>query len=83
MYAYTKRPFQFVFLQLQIRRTIGWWFMAFCVGLYCVVYVIARAFWTAGAKEKAFKRQFVNYATEKLQSQVNVISAECSGQVHQ
>ena len=57
--------------------------MAFCVGLYCVVYVIARAFWTAGAKGKAFKRQFVNYATEKLQSQVNVISAECSGQVHQ
>ena len=83
MYAYAKRPFQFVFLQLQIWKTGGWWFMALCGGLYSGVHVIERVCWTNGAKEKAFKRQFVDYASEKLQAEVSVISAKCSGQVQQ
>ena len=84
MYAYTKRPFQFVFLQLQILqiwKTLGWWFMALCC--YSGIYVIERVQWTNCAKEKAFKRQFVDYASEKLRSEVSVISAKCSGQVRQ
>ena len=80
MYAYTRRPFQFVFLQSQ---TVGWWIMALCGGLYSGVYVIERARWTKGAREKAFKRQFVDYATEELQLVVGFISANCSTQVHQ
>ena len=41
--------------------------MALCGGLYSGVHVIERVCWTNGAKEKAFKRQFVDYASEKLQ----------------
>ena len=79
MYAYTRRPFQFVFLQSQIWETVGWWIMALCGG----VYVIERVRWTKGAREKAFKRQFVDYATKELQLVVSFISANCSTQVHQ
>ena len=84
MYAYTRRPFQFVFLQSQILETVGWCIMALCGGLYSYgVYVIERVRWTKGAREKAFKRQFVDYATEELQLVVSFISANCSTQVHQ
>ena len=83
MYAYTRRPFQFVFLQSQIWETVGWWIMALCGGLYSGVYVIESVRWTKGAREKAFKRQFVDYATEKLQLVVSFVSANCSTQVHQ
>ena len=79
MHAYTKRPFQFVFLQLQIWKIVGWWFMALFLGAYAIQW----ALWTDGAKEKAFKQQFVDHASEKLQSKVSVISAKCSGQVRQ
>ena len=57
--------------------------MALCGGLYSGVYVIERVRWTKGAREKAFKRQFVDYATEELQLVVSFISANCSTQVHQ
>ena len=57
--------------------------MALCGGLYIGVCVIVRVFWTDGAKERAFKRQFTDYASDKLQSNVNVISAKCSAQVKQ
>ena len=83
MYAYTRRPFQFVFLQSQISETVGWWIMALCGGLYSGVYVIERVRWTKGAREKASKRQFVDYATKELQLVVSFISANCSTQVHQ
>ena len=62
-------------------QTVGWKIIALCGGLYCGVYVIERAFWTNGAKEKAFKRQFVKHASEKLQSVVSFTSANCSTQV--
>ena len=79
MYAYTKRPFQFVFLLLQLWKIVGWWFTALCGG----VYVMERVCWTNCAKEEAFKRQFVDYASEKLQSEVSVMSVKCSGKVRQ
>ncbi|XP_066025138.1 mitofusin-2-like isoform X2 [Pocillopora verrucosa] len=66
-----------------IWKTVGWWFMALCGGLYIGVYVIERVFWTDGAKERAFKRQFTDYASDKLQSNVSIISAKCSAQVKQ
>ena len=83
MYAYTKRPFQFVFLQLQIWKTVGWWLTALCGGLYSGVYVIQRVCWAAGARDKALKRQFVDYASKEFLSQVSDIAAKCSGQVQQ
>ena len=72
MYAYTKRPFQLMFLLSQIWKTVGWKFIALCGGLYSGVYVIERVRWTNGAKEKAFKRQFVDHASEKLQLVVSL-----------
>ena len=72
-----------MFFQSQIWKTVGWKFIALCGGLYSGVYVIERVRWTNGAKEKAFKRQFVDYASEKLQLVVSFTSANCSIQVQQ
>lgn len=66
-----------------IWKTVGWKFIALCGGLYSGVYVIERVRWTNGAKEKNFKRQFVDYASEKLQLVVSFTSANCSIQVQQ
>lgn len=66
-----------------IWKTVGWKFIALCGGLYSGVYVIERLRWTNNAKEKAFKRQFVEYASEKLQLVVSFTSANCSIQVQQ
>lgn len=62
---------------------MGWKFIALCGGLYSGVYVIERLRWTNSAKEKTFKRQFVEYASEKLQLVVSFTSANCSIQVQQ
>ena len=72
MCVYWKRPFQLVFFQSQIWKTVGWKFIALCGGLYSGVYVIERVRWTNGAKEKAFKRQFVDHASEKHQLVVSL-----------
>lgn len=53
------------------------------MALFLGAYAIQWALWTDDAKEKAFKQQFVDHASEKLQSKVSVISAKCSGQVRQ
>lgn len=66
-----------------IWKTVGWKFIALCAGLYSGVYVIERLRWNNGAKEKAFKKQFVEYATEKLHLVVSFTSANCSIQVQQ
>lgn len=66
-----------------IWKTVGWKFIALCGGLYSGVYVIERLRWNNGAKEKAFKKQFVEYATEKLHLVVSFTSANCSIQVQQ
>uniref|UniRef100_A0A8B9JCM8 Mitofusin 2 n=1 Tax=Astyanax mexicanus TaxID=7994 RepID=A0A8B9JCM8_ASTMX len=47
--------------------TVGWRLIALSVGLYGLLYVYERLTWTTRAKERAFKRQFVDYASEKLQ----------------
>lgn len=47
------------------------------------MYLYERLTWTTRAKERAFKQQFVNYATEKLQMIVSFTSANCSHQVQQ
>ena len=72
-----------MFLQLQTWKTVGWRFTALCGGLYSGVYVFERVRWTYGGEEESFKRQFVDYASGKLQSEVSVMSAKCSGQVRQ
>ncbi|XP_042194886.1 mitofusin-1 isoform X1 [Callorhinchus milii] len=66
-----------------IFRTVGWRLVAIAVSLYGLLYAYERLTWTTKAKERAFKRQFVDYATEKLQMVVSFTSANCSHQVQQ
>ncbi|XP_023699418.1 mitofusin-1b [Paramormyrops kingsleyae] len=64
-------------------RTVGWRLIALSLSLYGLLYVYEKLTWTTKAKERALKRQFVEYATEKLQMIVSFTSANCSHQVQQ
>lgn len=70
-------------LTAQVWRVVGWKFLVFCGGLYGGIYVIERLRWTTSARERVFKRQFVEYAIEKLQLVVNFTSHNSSSQVQQ
>uniref|UniRef100_A0A673YGK2 Mitofusin 2 n=1 Tax=Salmo trutta TaxID=8032 RepID=A0A673YGK2_SALTR len=67
----------------QIWKAVGWRLIALSVGLYGLLYVYERLTWTTKAKERAFKRQFVDYASEKLQLIVSYTGSNCSHQVQQ
>uniref|UniRef100_A0A2K6FGW1 Mitofusin 1 n=1 Tax=Propithecus coquereli TaxID=379532 RepID=A0A2K6FGW1_PROCO len=66
-----------------IWKTIGWKLISVSLSMYGALYLYERLTWTTRAKERAFKQQFVNYATEKLQMIVSFTSANCSHQVQQ
>ncbi|KAF3827325.1 hypothetical protein GH733_002811 [Mirounga leonina] len=50
-----------------IWKTVGWKLISVSLSMYGALYLYERLTWTTHAKERAFKQQFVNYATEKLQ----------------
>lgn len=85
----TVSPEVFFFLKvsckfiLQIWKTVGWKLVSVSLSMYGALYLYERLTWTNRAKERAFKQQFVNYATEKLQMIVSFTSANCSHQVQQ
>lgn len=64
-------------------KAVGWRLIALSVGLYGLLYVYERLTWTTRAKERTFKRQFVDYASEKLQLIVSYTGSNCSHQVQQ
>ncbi|XP_056278296.1 mitofusin-2 [Pseudoliparis swirei] len=64
-------------------KAVGWRLIALSVGLYGLLYIYERLTWTTRAKERAFKRQFVDYASEKLQLIVSYTGSNCSHQVQQ
>ncbi|KAG7283808.1 hypothetical protein CRUP_033995 [Coryphaenoides rupestris] len=66
-----------------IWKAVGWRLIALSVGMYGLMYVYERLTWTTKAKERAFKRQFVDYASEKLQLIVSYTGSNCSHQVQQ
>ncbi|KAM6356682.1 mitofusin-1 isoform 4-T6 [Alca torda] len=66
-----------------IWRTVGWKLISLSLSMYGLLYLYERLTWTTKAKERAFKEQFVSYATEKLQMIVSLTSANCSHQVQQ
>lgn len=66
-----------------IWKAVGWRLIALSVGLYGLLYVYERLTWTTRAKERTFKRQFVDYASEKLQLIVSYTGSNCSHQVQQ
>ncbi|KAK0143383.1 Mitofusin-1 [Merluccius polli] len=64
-------------------RTVGWRLIALTASIYGTLYLYERLTWTTRAKERTLKRQFVDYATEKLQLIVSFTSSNCSHQVQQ
>ncbi|KAI3368726.1 hypothetical protein L3Q82_025718, partial [Scortum barcoo] len=66
-----------------VYRTVGWRLIALSASLYGLLYLYERLTWTTKAKERSLKRQFVDYAAEKLQLIVSFTSANCSHQVQQ
>ncbi|XP_067243810.1 mitofusin-1b [Chanodichthys erythropterus] len=64
-------------------RTVGWRLIALSMSLYGMLYLFEKLTWTTKAKERALKRQFVEYATEKLQMIISFTSSNCSHQVQQ
>ncbi|XP_067826138.1 mitofusin-2 [Heptranchias perlo] len=64
-------------------KAVGWRLIALSLGLYGLLYVYERLTWTTRAKERAFKRQLVDYAGEKLQLIVSYTGSNCSHQVQQ
>ncbi|MFT7818916.1 mitofusin-1-like [Arapaima gigas] len=64
-------------------RGVGWRLIALSLSLYGLLYLYERTTWTVTAQEKAFRRQFVDYATQRLQAVANLTGATCSHQVQQ
>uniref|UniRef100_A0A3Q2P358 Mitofusin 1b n=1 Tax=Fundulus heteroclitus TaxID=8078 RepID=A0A3Q2P358_FUNHE len=64
-------------------KTVGWRLIAMSASLYGLLYLYERLTWTTRAKERTLKRQFVEFASDKLQLIVSFTSANCSHQVQQ
>ncbi|XP_067947708.1 mitofusin-2-like [Watersipora subatra] len=64
-------------------RYVGWKVLTVVGGIYGSLYVYERLLWSNRAKERAFKSQYVNYASSKLQLIVDMTSANASHQVQQ
>ncbi|VFV35561.1 mitofusin 2 [Lynx pardinus] len=74
-------PHRLIAVPLQVWKAVGWRLIALSFGLYGLLYVYERLTWTTRAKERAFKRQFVEYASEKLQLIISYTGSNCSHQV--
>ncbi|GAB1602171.1 mitofusin-2-like isoform X1 [Argonauta hians] len=66
-----------------IAKAAGWRVIAVSGALYGLLYCYERLTWTNKAKERAFKKQYVEYASSKLRLIVDLTSANCSHQVKQ
>ena len=64
-------------------KAAGWRVIAVGGGIYLILYVYERLMWTNKAKERAFKQQYVDYASSKLKLVVDFIGSNCSHQVQQ
>ncbi|XP_033219058.1 transmembrane GTPase Marf [Belonocnema kinseyi] len=64
-------------------KTVGWRLIAVTGAVYGALYLYERLTWTNTAKEREFKRQYVDHATKKLKLIVDLTSANCSHQVQQ
>lgn len=64
-------------------KTVGWRLIALTGAIYACLYAYERLTWTNKAKERFFKKQYVDHATKKLRLIVDLTSANCSHQVQQ
>lgn len=70
-------------LLFQMLKTIGWRIIFVTGVVYGSLYLYEWMTWTNKAKEKTFKKQYVDHATKKLRLIVDLTSANCSHQVQQ
>lgn len=66
-----------------VAKAAGWRVIAVSGALYGLLYFYERLTWTNKAKERAFKRQYVEYSSSKLRLIVDLTSSNCSHQVKQ
>ncbi|MCL4136454.1 UNVERIFIED_CONTAM: hypothetical protein GTU68_039291 [Idotea baltica] len=64
-------------------KTVGWRLIAVTGALYGSLYAYERLTWTHKARERTFKKQYVDHATRKLRLIVDLTSHNCSHQVQQ
>ncbi|EDV23825.1 uncharacterized protein TRIADDRAFT_26969 [Trichoplax adhaerens] len=64
-----------------IFRMVGWRLFTVGIAVYGGLYGFERLTWTRGAQERTYKKQFVNYATQKLKMMISITSRNCSNQI--
>ncbi|XP_045596500.1 transmembrane GTPase Marf isoform X2 [Procambarus clarkii] len=64
-------------------KTVGWRLIVLTGGIYGCLYAYERLTWTNKARERVFKKQYVDHATRKLRLIVDLTSHNCSHQVQQ
>lgn len=70
-------------LSTKVGKAVGWRIIAICAAVYGMLYIYERITWTKKAKEEAFKRQYIDYISWQLAQVIDLISRNCSHQVHQ
>lgn len=71
------------YILFKMLKTVGWRLILGFAGIYGCIYMYERVTWTNKAKERSFKKQYVDHATKKLRLIVDLTSANCSHQVQQ
>ncbi|XP_012944159.1 mitofusin-2 isoform X1 [Aplysia californica] len=66
-----------------VAKAAGWRVIVVTGALYGGVYLYERLTWTSKARERAFKQQYVDYASSKLRLIIDLTSSNCSHQVQQ
>ncbi|VDP54052.1 unnamed protein product [Schistosoma curassoni] len=61
-------------------KAVGWRVLAVACGIYGGLYLYERLSWTNKAKETAFKRQYVDFASHKLRLIVDLTSTNARHQ---
>ena len=64
-------------------KVVGLKLIAMGICTYGAIYLYERAMWTNKAKERVFKKQFVEYSSAELQRIVSFTSKGCSHQIQQ
>lgn len=64
-------------------KNIGWKVLGVVGSIYGGFYLYERLMWTKTAQERAFKRQYADYAASKMRLIVDLTSGNASAQVHQ
>ncbi|GIY67568.1 transmembrane GTPase Marf [Caerostris darwini] len=64
-------------------KAVGWRVLATVCGIYSLLYAYEKLCWTNKAKERTFKKQYVDHITRKLGLIADLTTSNCSYQVQQ